>query len=309
MPHDSDWASTAVLLLKTESKPVDDYRAHFTSLTRHDFVPVLEHVYHPENMAWLRKAIVDSTFTHCHDYESLTSKDRQLYSGLIFTSQRAVEAFAHVVASLNSADRDNLLPRDLPLYVVGPATARTLVSLGLKCSVLGEESGTGANLADYILANHPRSSSAAGPRCHPLLFLVGEQRRDIIPKTLQSAELPHSMQIAVTEKVMYESRAMNSMRSDLAKRIQSAVDAKLKRIWLVVFSPTGCKDILRHLRDRADIAFGIAAASDRPVVLIVTIGPTTRDYLSRECGFQAHACADEPSPGGIDRAIRTYGAP
>jgi len=39
---------------------------------------------------------------------------------------------------------------------------------------------------------------------------------------------------------------------------------------------------------------------------IATIGPTTRDYLVKEFGYEPHVCAEKPSPEGIYAAIENY---
>jgi len=55
----------------------------------------------------------------------------------------------------------------------------------------------------------------------PLLFLVGEQRRDIIPKTLTSPSLPPDRLIQVDELVVYETGVMESFPTDLDRAIQN----------------------------------------------------------------------------------------
>ena len=79
-----------ILLLKTKSIPNDSYDEHFsspTSLFTPIFVPVLEHkpnVHHVEQVKDLLRE------------GELKGK----YGGMIFTSQRAVEAFAQAVQEL-----------------------------------------------------------------------------------------------------------------------------------------------------------------------------------------------------------------
>ena len=41
-------------------------------------------------------------------------------------------------------------------------------------------------------------------------------------------------------------------------------------------------------------------------ILIVTIGPTTRDYLINEFDFVPDVVAERPSPEGIVEGIRTF---
>ena len=40
--------------------------------------------------------------------------------------------------------------------------------------------------------------------------------------------------------------------------------------------------------------------------VIATIGPTTRDYLRREFGFEADVCAEVPSPEGIADGVKKF---
>ena len=109
-----------------------------------------------------------------------------------------------------------------------------------------------------------------------LLFLVGEQRRDIIPKTLMSESLKsEDRQIKVDELVVYETGEMASFENDfriaiaagenycenLRRHCQSATppgdlvlaeeekekDNDDQIMWVVVFSPTGCDAMLRVL--------------------------------------------------------------
>lgn len=91
-----------ILLLKTKSQPHDAYEEYFSSAidnanqtsydlgnanqTSYDpeFVPVLEHRPHAENLGVLEELLRKGTL-------------RQKYGGMIFTSQRAVEGWAGVV--------------------------------------------------------------------------------------------------------------------------------------------------------------------------------------------------------------------
>lgn len=85
--HFGTMSRIPVVFLKAESSPVDDYRLHFTASssprTRFcpSFVPVLDHVFDPTNVQYIRQLF-------------LTKEVYRRYSGIVFTSQRAVEAFA-----------------------------------------------------------------------------------------------------------------------------------------------------------------------------------------------------------------------
>lgn len=302
-----------VFFLKTRSSPSDGYEECFTTLVEApfhyipSFVPVLEHRFVENHLALLRTCIVNGDFSG----DGATARARK-YGGLIFTSQRAVEAFARVVHELrgNSVPVDDLLPSSVALYAVGPATARSLRSIDLQCRVLGEESGNGEDLAHFILRHYDDSSSLlkGNPEDRRrLLFLVGEQRRDVIPRVLQGASLPADKRIGVEEMIVYETGEMVSFSQDFEKSLSGGGDEADIR-WVVVFSPTGCEAMLRVL-EMLDAASGKVTSmvnKQKRRTLIVCIGPTTEDYLIREFDFVPDACAAEPNPQGVLQAIEKY---
>ncbi|KAF7508673.1 hypothetical protein GJ744_009065 [Endocarpon pusillum] len=191
-----------------------------------------------------------------------------------------------------------------PFYTVGPATSRTLRTLlstsptilgPLHPEILGSDTGNGEALAKYILEHYrtlfqpqsqlhtsktSQSSSNDGdgedfnnnkspPSLPPLLFLVGEQRRDIIPKTLMSPSLSPEQRTQVEELVVYGTGVMESFPTDLERALQmcqnhastgnTGPDMGIERntqrsdswqsniVVVVVFSPSGCKQLLRRL--------------------------------------------------------------
>lgn len=303
-----------VLLLKTKSTPHDGYEEYFqvADNARYEptFVPVLEHRFTEETLQDIRAQIENSAFDNKSDGDQAKAK----YGGLIFTSQRAVEAFTKIVQDIRSASDpiDELLPAETPLYVVGPATARGLRALNLQCPILGEETGNGGALAAFILDHynglHGRKTGSTAPK-PPLLFLVGEQRRDIIPNTLQSKDLDSSEATAVHELVVYETGEMQSFRSNFASILSD--NSRKDTQWVVVFSPTGCRAMLDSLELLDSTTGRIKSmpsngASDTRTTFIATIGPTTRDYLIREFGFEPDVCAEKPSPEGIGVAIQAF---
>lgn len=297
---------TLVLLLKTRTTP-DGYEEYFSqpqSTYRPVFVPVLEH-------RFIRDAL-EALITGLGSEEDVTSgrSHKCSYGGIIFTSQRAVEAFASVVDAIRTrnshCDREPIDPQ-LPLYVVGPATARSLRTIGLSNMILGEESGTGEVLAGFMLRHYNALHSDSPSAKRPLLFMVGEQRRDIIPKTLQSAALSDEERIRVDEVTVYETGVMDSFSDHFAQVIKPYV-TRQKRLWAVVFSPTGCKAMLEGL-DMLDPSTGKVRSSVRRVkrrAFVVTIGPTTRDYLVQEFDFTPDICAQSPTPAGVGDAIRHF---
>lgn len=311
-----------VLLLKTKSGPSDDYEEHFQSFKERgyipDFIPVLEHKFRADALEEIRELIIQKAFAVSSDASSATR-----YGGIIFTSQRAVEAFTKVTAELRNFGllSDDALPATCFFYVVGPATARGLRALNLPCPIVGEKSGNGDALAQFILSHyneqHPPDSGKQKPA---LLFLVGEQRRDIIPKTLQSDELDSTQRTQVDELVVYETGEMESFRSSFAQTWSQNLQDGYLRQWVVIFSPISGRALLelwglidpetgrvktdnKRVQDRRA---SVTAPESQPRTFIATIGPTTKDYLVREFGFEPDVMAPNPSPEGLLEGIEEF---
>jgi uroporphyrinogen-III synthase len=149
---------------------------------------------------------------------------------------------------------------------------------------------------------------------------VGEQRRDIIPKTLMDTEgkLAAEERIEVDEVEVYVTGIMESFEGDFTRCIRSAVEKSLEIVVVVVFSPQGCEAMLRSLGflDQGNELTGKAkqrwkdghggGGSGETAYVIVTIGPTTRDHLMDRFGFEADVCANKPSPQGIGEGLDAF---
>jgi uroporphyrinogen-III synthase len=303
-----------VLLLKTKSTPADGYEEYLQIAENNHykpfFVPVLEHHFREEALQHIQDLIVGNGF--CTSFES--APDKKKYGGIIFTSQRAVEALTTVIARIRqeALPLDELLPHHVPFYVVGPATARGLSALELSSPVLGEGTGNGEALAQFILKHYNslwhRVSNQKGAK-PPLLFLVGEQRRDIIPKTLQSDTVEESHRIGVDELVVYETGEMQSFKTDFTAQWKSNEENGSKIQWVIVFSPTGCRALLNSLgllNPDTGKVFPRSSQAHPRKILVAAIGPTTRDYLRREFEFEVDACAESPNPEGVGNAIKQH---
>lgn len=315
---DLSMGQSPVYLLKTKSSPNDAYEEHFTTLQdghfKPIFVPVLDHMFRDDALRTLRLAAERFAFaggSAATARQKATNNQAKRYGGIIFTSQRAVDAFGTVIAKLDPAKKEMLFDKDMPMYVVGPATAKGVKALGLPCPIIGEQTGNGDALAQFILGWHKTLSKDVthlNGRKLPLLFLVGEQRRDIIPKSLRSEELPPSEQIPVTEVIVYETGEMTTFEEDFTELLRAAKVAKVKEQWVVVFSPQGCEAMLSAL-GWLDEKTGKYSAGRREVVSgpmstsIATIGPTTRDFLVEQFGFEPDVCAEKPSPEGVADGI------
>ena len=194
------------------------------------------------------------------------------------------------------------MPQDLPFYVVGPATFKTLAATPTlkKDAIYGEASGNGETLAHYILDHYSQITR----RNVPLLFLVGEQRRDIIPKTLMDSNLPDEQRIEVKELTVYETGVMETFEENFKICLSQHSEAMYQ--WVVVFSPAGCEATLRGL-DFLDFPGGKANPRKRNRnIFLATIGPTTRDILMKDFGIEPDVCAETPNAEGIGQGISRF---
>lgn len=214
------------------------------------------------------------------------------YSGVVFTSQRAVQAYGKAwqlaLGSSQRSARNGTLAR-IPFYTVGPATA---ASLGRELPpsaipppelILGAaESGNAEKLAHYILVHRDSLTAKEQLTCAPLLYLVGDKRKDTLSRLLSAADVP------VCEIQVYETFPSQTFAQDwyhlcsqhspaLASRQSSPSELSssppppfpLPFDWIVFFSPSGAKLLLPLLPREASTWPRIAA-----------IGPTTRDFLA-----------------------------
>ncbi|KAK7943281.1 uroporphyrinogen-III synthase [Apiospora aurea] len=292
---------TPVLLLKTKSGPTDAYQELFSTPRdgfdfKPTFVPVLQHQFEEDGLKVVRELLQNGKINSSHAAS---------FGGLIFTSQRAVEAFGKLV---EEGQGDESWPhlQDVPFYSVGPATTRALKAIHQSppLQIFGEHTGNGDALAHFILEHYGEWYSDR-PTKPPLLFLVGEQRRDIIPKTLMDPALAADKRIDVTEAVVYGTGVMESFPKDFQEVLRQTSDRT--RRWVVVFSPTGCDSMLRGL-DMLGEGGQVGSLPRQRSTFIATIGPTTRDYLKRTFGYEPDVCAEKPSPEGIWEGITKFNA-
>ncbi|KAK1657617.1 uroporphyrinogen-III synthase [Colletotrichum godetiae] len=301
-PSSTPVVKVPVLLLKTKSTPGDSYedllsRKNDGYAFEPAFVPVLHHTFQEQGMATVRDVL---------QHRGINAGTDASYGGLIFTSQRAVEAFASLVDEKKGTEEDWPHLQNVPVYSVGPATTRALQSISQHAplQIFGEHTGNGDALAKYIL-DHYGQWYLGRPTKPPLLFLVGEQRRDVIPKTLMNTNLPSEQSIQVEEVVVYGTGVMESFPQDFENHLKATEDRPTR--WVVVFSPTGCEGMLRGL-GMLDESTGKVKKDELEGrrTFIATIGPTTRDYLRRTFDLDPDVCAEEPSPAGVQRGILDF---
>ncbi|RJE17788.1 Uroporphyrinogen-III synthase [Aspergillus sclerotialis] len=353
----SQTTSPTILLLKTKSSLEDKYATLFSSKNfNSQFIPVLEHHFHSDALVSVRDLFTSG---------GLLPGPGRRYGGLIFTSQRAVEGFASILGEVDEKTL-HTSSTNLPIYTVGPATSSSLSHLKETklphAEILDGDCGNGERLAGFILKHyntlphsitHPNETDApSGSESQetetkeeeggklPLLFLTGEQHRDVIPKTLMSESLPEEERIGVEEKIVYGTGVVEGFEGVFKERVSCLLDQDKDGdgdgdgelgtrgggvVWITVFSPAGCASMLSvlkqlHLWDgdlsssdtspgtesRPGTGTAATATGGKKRVYVATIGKTTRDHL-RKYGFEADVCAEKPSPeglwGGISRVM------
>ena len=148
-----------VLLLK-ESEENDKYHKcfHENGFPNVQSIPVLE-------------------FEYCNlEGLKLFSENFEQYSGLIFTSRRAIQAFALAV----DKTQIEVISRspDLNIYVVGRTSETCLDKLGL--SSRGSDTGNAKELSEYIINENKNVVK-------PLMFACGNLARETVPTRLADA--------------------------------------------------------------------------------------------------------------------------
>ena len=238
-------------------------------------------------------AALSHRFTHLDDLAGIIRSGIP-YSGVVFTSQRAVQAYGRAWKLANESSqrsaRSSTLMR-IPFYTVGPATAASLKrelppsAIPPPELILGAaDSGNAEKLAHFILAHRNSLTAEEQLTCAPLLYLVGDKRKDTLSKLLSAADVP------VCELQVYETFPSPTFARDwdeltsrhlstpsLAQR--SSSPSTLPFDWIVIFSPSGAGLLLPLLPRDAWTWPRIAA-----------IGPTTRDYLASS--FMPSASSD-----------------
>lgn len=270
----SDNPETIPLILlkerRDENGEADPYSAIFRKAEGFNIfhLPVLE--YQLRNLDLLRQAF-----------------EKGSYSGLIFTSQRAVEAW-------NAVTRESALTQptatpwcDVQHYVVGELTEKALKSASTTHSppsrnVLGANSGNGSNLADFIGQNHPRTGL-------PLLYLIGDKTKDTIAKKLALAD------IGLEELQVYETKTRSVFEEEFRATVHTAVSSQPQKMWLAFFSPSGINASMPIIKD--------LEKSNGHLLRLACIGSVTSDHLKAAYNRTADAVAASPNPESLLQAI------
>lgn len=116
--------------------------------------------------------------------------------------------------------------------------------------------------------------------------------------------LPSEKYIKVDEVVVYGTGVMESFREDFEVLLKETEDRAAR--WVVVFSPSGCDNMLRALGILDESTGRVKENRGHENTYVATIGPTTRSHLLDNFGFEPHVSAEHPSPEGVWKAINSF---
>ncbi|SCW01738.1 LAFE_0E06172g1_1 [Lachancea fermentati] len=251
---------TRVLLLKNRTTPDDAYEQNFLSKEFDPvFIPLIKHTHLPAQALQL--------FQNDEYLSSLQN--------IIITSQRTVECLNESIMPLLS-EKQLFELRNKTVYTVGPATQVFLQRCGFTDVRGGPDAGNGDILASLIISELFGSGNSNSLEYPELLFLVGETRRDIIPKKLNEAGLK------VQEIVTYKTESL----SDNLGRFKFYCTPFC---WVVFFSSQGTEEIVKYLKNHPDSK-------------IASIGPTTDRYLLTK-GLKSNLVSSKPEPLSLINAM------
>ncbi|SCU78304.1 LAMI_0A04170g1_1 [Lachancea mirantina] len=247
-----------VILLKNKTIPIDHYDTIFrTGGYEPVFLPLIQHTHVSEEILYL---LQDEAYLKKLDI-------------IIITSQRAVECLNEsVIPQLDKCSTETLFNKTL--YTVGPATQNFLVRSGFKRVHGGASTGNGSALADLLISDLYKSN--LDPKSCKVLFLVGETRRDIIPKKLNKEG------IEVEEIVTYKTETLLDNVIRFKKEFES-ID------WVAFFSPQGTEGIVEYLRSKGNPS-------------VASIGPTTETYLQSK-GLKPTVVSEKPDATSLLSSI------
>lgn len=104
--------------------------------------------------------------------------------------------------------------------------------------------------------------------------------------------------------IVYHTAVLDEFEFAFARVLRETETARVR--WVVVFSPTAGRGMLRALGWLDDgVGNGCWHDGERRT-FVACIGPTTREYLEREFGFRADVVAERPSPEGVRDGIERF---
>ena len=203
-----------------------------------------------------------------------------LYSGLVLTSPRAVQAIEAATQRSDWRDTHGFSWSQLPSFVVGQATAAAAKNLDMKS--VGQDSGNAEKLVPQILRDIPTCSQ-------PLLFPCGNLSKEILPKALADNA------VELTTLTVYETGAHQGLTQCLRKVIENEGPP----LFVVYYSPSG-------VNFTWPVLYQIGLNPEN--IGLIAIGPTTEQALLDK-GMKVAAVASKPTPLSLKEALLAAESP
>ncbi|XP_057317470.1 uroporphyrinogen-III synthase-like [Hydractinia symbiolongicarpus] len=194
------------------------------------------------------------------------------YSGVIFTSKRAITAFSNCCSSSDIQYISKL--SDFNIYVVGHSSAASLTKLGLKC--IGENTGNAEELSELIISKEQEVHK-------PFLFPCGNLAKETIPTKL--AEKKISVKSVSCYKTVPNKQFISKFKLFLDKSIPD---------YIAYFSPSGIDFYFSQIKE---------LLGDITVVKFLCIGRTTEKAL-KNFDADVYGVAKKPTAQGLLDAIK-----
>lgn len=330
--------TTPVLLLKTQSFPTDPYRTLLlqSQIYTPIFLPVLTHTFSKQALTQLHSLFSNpAEFLANFDAVVLTSQRAvEALNAALTHPPHGEESILSLWTSYSDSNSDsdsNSKPNSaeagrrnkrINFFVVGPATHLSVTALiqthfpASLATISGAETGTGEALATHILTSTSASTSAfpAPPRAKRILFPTGEKRRDTIPRVLGS----HGWDVC--EVSCYETVTRAEFEGELGACLRALRNGDddgdddgddeyrnndqegTGKMWIVVFSPQGCEEMLRVCGWLAPApAPALSSATDQSLTPRVAERYSTPAARARDGSLN-------PSPSSSSSAIAETGA-
>ncbi|SCZ94634.1 BZ3500_MvSof-1268-A1-R1_Chr12-3g04011 [Microbotryum saponariae] len=285
-----------LLFVRTPSQPVPQDPYHSFACSSHftpHHLPILETTY--QNIPHLAHLL----------------NGPKIYDGLIITSARSVQAIAKA-QRVEPTQAEGLGSfYQTPIFAVGQATAEALRTQLLRPppeeNVLGNDgtTGSGEKLARFI----SRYFKGDPPgRKWKLLYLVGDKNRETLANLLEVDD----GRFELDKLRVYQTKALEGkqLENEVDRVVQEVVggdgerNGQRKRLWIILFSPSGAKAACQEFRRRGWIPNVDDKDQDGGFqIRIAAIGPVTRAYLQDDERLKVDAEARTPDAEDLLRCI------
>ncbi|KAG1849484.1 tetrapyrrole biosynthesis, uroporphyrinogen III synthase [Suillus subluteus] len=272
--------------------------------------------YHPISVPVLETVIV------CREelaHRLSIGPEKQNLSGIIITSQRAVEAWSEAAQALITADNNTPLKPEsdwwsVPFYAVGEATSVALRDLCEKIPTMytprdirgGSETGTAERLAGFILKDLPSDGTS-----RKLLYLTGDKNRDTLPRILESAG------VALDPLQVYATQGSSMFPHDLSLALERVkgntfeiyIEEGSSWGWIVYFAPSVAEFVTPILRNHFALPVVNSSTEDCTQlseyhhVKVAAIGPTTESFLQQTLKLSVAVTARNPKADDLADAV------